>query len=552
MMSFEADYVIIGAGTAGCVLANRLSADATRSVILVEAGERDRHPYIHIPAGFVRLLDHPRITWQYRTAAEAMTHGRQIVFPRGRGLGGSSAINGLLYARPFAEDIDAWERQGAAGWNFNACLPYYKRSETWTEGAHPNRGTDGPIQVGRVGDPPEICAHIIDAAREAGFEFLDDPNATTRGPSIWYYQQTRDGRRRSSAARGYLRPARTRRNLRIVTGALVSSLQMDGATATGVTGTSRGGTPFIIKARAEVILAAGVIGTPKLLELSGIGDPDVLASAGIRPKIALPGVGRNFQDHYVARLCFRAEHAATANERSHGIRLVREVLNYAVFGKGLLTYSAAIAGAFATTAGSTRPDVQYVIAPGSFKSGTIGELEDEPGISCGCWQMRPESRGSVHIERKDPTAAPRITAGYLTHPSDGKTMVEGFKIARQIFAQPAIAPYIVAETIPGPDVASDAQLLDYISRNGSTVYHAIGTCRMGEDDMSVVDASLRVRGVSNLRVIDGSVFPFVTSTNTNATVLMLAERGADIIMRDTAHPDSMKKNQKKHSAETAT
>jgi choline dehydrogenase len=529
MKRLTADYVIVGAGTAGCVLASRLSEEPNVRVILIEAGERDRHPFIHVPAGFVRLLDHPTVTWRYHTEASVETGGREIMFPRGRGLGGSSAINGLLYVRPFAEDIDSWEAAGASGWNFANCLPYYSRSETWTEGRSAQRGTDGPIQVSRVTNPPEICASVVAAAQQAGLDFLDDPNSTTRGPSIWYYQQTREGRRRSSAARAYLRPAMARPNLTVLTGLQVSKLEMTGTQVTGVSATTGAGNPLDIRAKREVIISAGVIGTPKLLELSGIGDRDVLDNAGIQTRVASPGVGSNLQDHYVVRLGFRVRGAGTANERSHGLALAREMMRYVVSGTGVLTYSAAIVGAFAQTRFAKRPDVQYVIAPGSFAAGRIGVLEAEPGISCGVWQMRPESRGHVHIRSNDVAASPTIAPSYLSHELDRNTMVEGLKIGRKIFAQPEIARYIVEETVPGRAATSDEALLQYVRDNGSTVYHAVGTCRMGDDEMSVVDSELRVRGMTGLRIVDASVMPSITSTNTNATVLMLAERAAQII-----------------------
>ena len=531
-----ADYVIVGAGTAGCVLANRLSANGKYKVVLIEAGGRDRHPMIHIPAGFLRLLDHPSITWSYKTAPELHASNREIAFPRGRGLGGSSSINGLLYVRPFPDDIDAWEAGGAIGWNFANCLPYYSRSETWQDGKDPRRGSDGPIQVTRVSSPPAVCAKVITAGEELGLEMVDDPNVNTRGSSIWYYQQTRHGRVRSSAARGYLWPVTSRTNLSVHTDLHVTRVMMEGEgvhrTATGVECRRENGQTVSVKARKEVILSAGVIGTPRLLELSGIGDPDVLDNAGIRTQVALRGVGNNLQDHYVTRLCFRIKGIATANERSHGAALVKEVARYVVSGDGILTYSAAVIGAFASTGLVDGPDVQFVVAPGSFKEGRIGELEDQPGLSFGVWQMRPESRGEVHIVSSDGSKAPTIAPRYLSDPLDRRTVIAGLRIGRELAKQPSLTPYVVAETVPGPQAATDEALLQYARDNGSTVYHGVGTCRMGTNPAvgAVVDANLRVHGVKRLRVIDGSVMPTMTSTNTNATVLMIAERAADLLL----------------------
>lgn len=538
-----ADYVIVGAGTAGCVLANRLSADGKHKVVLIEAGGRDRHPMIHIPAGFLRLLDHPSITWGYKTAPEANASNREILFPRGRGLGGSSSINGLLYVRPFAADIDAWEAGGAAGWNFANCLPYYCRSETWQDGKDPRRGSAGPIQVTRVSSPPAVCAKVIMAGKELGLEMVDDPNVNTRGSSIWYYQQTRHGRVRSSAARGYLWPLTSRTNLSVHTDLQVTRVVMEGEgaqrTATGVECRREFGQTVSVKARREVILSAGVIGTPRLLELSGIGDPDVLDNAGIRTQVALRGVGNNLQDHYVTRLCFRINGIATANERSHGAALAKEVAKYVVSGGGILTYSAAVIGAFASTGLVDGPDVQFVVAPGSFKEGRIGELEDQPGLSFGVWQMRPESRGEVHIVSSDGNKAPTIAPRYLSDPLDRRTVIAGLSIGRELAKQPSLTPYVVAETVPGPQAATDEALLQYARNNGSTVYHGVGTCRMGTNSAvgAVVDANLRVHGVKQLRVIDGSVMPTITSTNTNATVLMIAERAADLLLNELLQGD---------------
>jgi choline dehydrogenase len=532
MAAFTADYVIIGAGTAGCVLANRLSADPSVSVLLIEAGGSDRHPMIHVPAGFVRLLDHKSITWQYKTAREAGTASREILFPRGRVLGGSSSINGLLYVRPFREDLDEWARLvDDPSWRYDNVLPYYSKSETWLGDASPLRGSDGHIQVASIKEPPEICHAAVQAGQEAGLEFVKDPNQAHDHPSVWYYQQTRDGRFRSSAARAYLRPARKRPNLTVWTGCQISKLLIEGSDCRGAVLKS-GGIEKEVYADAEVILSAGVIGTPQVLQLSGIGPADILDELNIRPVHRLEGVGSNFQDHYVARISYRLKDTVTANERSRGVRLVNEVMSYALSGKGILTYSAALVGAFYQTKYGSRPDVQYVIAPGSFQEGRIGQLEADPGMSVGCWQMRPNSRGRVRIRSTNVAVAPTIAPGFLSDEMDAKVLVEGLKFARSLFTHKSLQKYVVQETVPGVEHADDAALLNYARRNGSTVYHSVGTCAMGHGDMAVVDSKLRVHGIARLRVVDASIMPRVTSTNTNATVLMIAEKAAAMILAE--------------------
>jgi choline dehydrogenase len=533
----QADYVIVGAGSAGCVLANRLTEDPATRVVLIEAGGRDWNPLIHIPAGFMKLLDHPTLTWGFKAEADPGTAGRAIVYPRGRVLGGSSSINGLIYIRGQPEDFDHWAQLGNRGWGWDDVLPYFKQAENWQGEESELHGKGGFLTTSPMSERPAACQAIIDAGKEIGLEYRADVNNLPPGAgnSIGWCQQTRGGRRRASAARTYLRPASKRPNLQVVTNALVHRVTFDGMRAVGVEfSRGQGNVPGTITERAdaarEVILAAGAIGSPHLLQLSGIGDPEVLAKAGIPVRHALPGVGRNFQDHYVARMSCEVKGIVTLNERGRGLAFANELLRYVASGTGMLTYSASLcAASVKVLEESATPDVQCVFAPASYKPGLIRKLDDVPGITGGQWQMRPLSRGYVLVSSPDPREQPAINPRYLAEDTDRRAMVGGLKFLRRLFAAPSIAKYVVAESMPGPDVQSDSELLDYARQNGSTVYHASCSCMMGSHAMSVVDSELRVHGLEALRVIDASIMPAVSSTNTNAPTIMIAEKGAAMI-----------------------
>ena len=531
-VTMQADYVIVGAGSAGCVLANRLAEDPATRVVLIEAGGRDWNPLIHIPAGFMKLLDHPTLTWGFKAEADPGTAGRAIVYPRGRVLGGSSSINGLIYIRGQPEDFDHWAQLGNRGWGWEDVLPYFKRAENWQGEASELHGNGGFLTTSPMSERPSACQLIIEAAQEIGLEYRPDVNNLPpgAGDSIGWCQQTRGGRRRASTARTYLRPAARRQNLQVVTKGLVHRVMFDGRRAIGVE-FSRNGRTERIDAEREVILAAGAVGSPHLLQLSGVGDPEVLAKAGIPVHHALPGVGKNFQDHYIARMSCEVHGIETLNERGRGLSFAGELVRYVTEGKGMLTYSASLcAASVKVLEESATPDVQCVFAPASYKPGLIRKLDDKPGITGGPWQMRPLSRGYVLVRSSDPREQPAINPRYLAEDTDRRAMIGGLKFLRRLFAAPALAKYVIAERMPGPSVQTDDELLDYARQNGSTVYHASCSCMMGNHAMSVVDSELRVHGLDGLRVIDASIMPAVSSTNTNAPTIMIAEKGAAMIL----------------------
>jgi len=530
----QADYIVIGAGSAGCVLAARLTENPATRVLLIEAGGRDLHPFIHIPAGYMKLLEHPSLTWGFKAEPDPGTAGRAIVYPRGRVLGGSSSINGLIYVRGQPEDFDHWGQLGNRGWGWDDVLPFFKRSEGWDGPAGGVHGKDGPLRTTGHGDVPELCVAAIQAGQQIGLTYMEDVNDLPHGAgdNIGWVQQTRRGRFRASAARTYLAQALKRPNLQVVTHALVHRVTFDGTRATGVE-FSRAGQTQHAAAAGQVILSAGAIGSPHILQLSGVGDPDHLGRIGVPVHHGLRGVGKNMQDHYLARVSCRARGTRTLNEKSRGLGLAGEVARYLLTGRGMLTYAASlVCASVKVLEESATPDIQAQFAPGSFAPGPKRQLETLPGLTAGMWQMRPLSRGYVEAKTAAPQDAPAINPRYLSEERDQRAVVGGLRFIRRLFAAPALARYVESETAPGADIGTDEELLDYARRTGGTVFHASCTCKMGQDPLAVVDDRLRVHGLQNLRVVDASVMPAVTSTNTNAPTIMIAEKAAVMLRGD--------------------
>ena len=480
--ALEADYVIVGAGAAGCVLASRLSASGRARVLVLEAGGSDRRWAIRVPAGFRHTIGDPRLNWGYKTAPGAHIGARALDFPRGRVLGGSSSINGHLFVRGQAADYDHWAQLGCRGWSWDDVLPHFMRAETRQGGDPATRGRGGPLIVSDQREPHPLCQAFFDAAAAAGLPPNPDYNAGAQDGTGLYQQMMRAGRR-WSAADAYLRPALKRANLTLISNALVEGIELEGRRATGVR-YRRGGSRHTVRARRAVILAGGAINSPQLLQLSGIGDGAHLHALGIPVAHHLPGVGQNLRDHYAVRMAFRVRGAPTLNERSRGLRLAGEILKYALFRRGLLAMSPGHGAAFVRTRPElATPDVQFFFSPASYEGGLSGRapLERAPGMTFGCAQLRPESRGWVRAVAADPAEPPEIQPNYLADPIDRAALLAAMRWARRVVAAPPLARLVAGESFPGAAAASDDDLLEHACRTGSTIYHPIGSCRMGSD-----------------------------------------------------------------------
>ena len=525
------DFVIVGAGTAGCVLANRLTASGQHRVLLLEAGGSDRRLWIRVPAGFARTVLDLRIGWNYLNQPSPATGNRVIPCPRGRVLGGSSSINGHLYVRGQAEDYADWVSLGAEGWAWHNVLPYFKRAETRLGGDAKLRGDDGPLQVSDPRMHHRLCEAFIGALEAHGVPRNPDYNSGAQ-TGAGYYQLLMKNGMRWSAADAYLRPALKRANLTLRKRAQATRILFDGLRATRVE-YGQGRHRRVAHASREVILAAGTINSPQLLQLSGVGDPAHLSELGIRVVQALPGVGQNLVDHYAVRIAARVRGAGTLNERSHGMRLAIEALKYLVARRGLLASAVAHAyGFLPLVEDATRADLQLLFTPASYEAGHVGRaaLERAPGMTCGVTQMRPFSRGYVRIATADPFASPEIQPNYLADPRDLDALVQGVRAVRLLFATEPLAKYVAAETLPGPQVETIEQLAEFARSHGSTLYHPVGSCRMGTGEDAPLDPQLRVKGTEGLRVIDASAMPAMVSGNTYAAAIMIAEKGAEAVL----------------------
>jgi choline dehydrogenase len=529
------DYIVVGAGSAGAAVAHRLSADPRNRVLLLEAGAAS-NPWSRVPIGYAKLINNPAANWLYTAEPEPNTNGRRLPAPRGKLLGGSSAINGNAFVRGQAQDFDTWAQMGNRGWSYRDVLPFFKRMETYQDGGDDTfRGREGPIRVTNPEPRDPLYAALIKAAGQVGIPHNPDYNGA-RQDGIAMSQATIWNGRRMSTAHCYLDPIRQRSNLRIETGALTEGVVLDGKRCVAVR-YSVGDAPREARVGREVVISAGSFNSPQLLELSGIGQPERLRSVGVEIRHALPGVGENLRDHYAPRTRWLiGTKGVTFNDRGRGIPLVYQALRYLTTGKGMLGMVAAPLRAFVRSRGGLEaPDLLLGWVPMLTELGPKGpKLSRQSGMTCYAHPMRPESKGHVHITKADPRQQPAINFNFLSAPIDAELTICAVRIARSVMHAPAMADMRITEVGPGPERNTDDEILDWVKRAAETTYHPVGTCKMGSDAMAVVDERLRVRGIDGLRVSDASIMPTLTSGNTNAPSIMIGEKAADMVLRDAA------------------
>jgi choline dehydrogenase len=528
------DFIIIGAGSAGSVLAARLSEDGSKKVLLLEAGPADRNPWIHLPMGYSKLFADRRYNWMYDSEPEEGLHGRVLYQPRGKVLGGSSSINGMMYVRGNAKDFDDWAKAGCTGWSYADVLPYFRKSEDQSRGANHWHGGGGPLKVSDQSFEHELPNALCAAAQQAGLESNDDFNAE-RQEGFGYYQMNIHKGRRWSTARGYLAPARRRPNLRIVTRAAVQHIVIENGVARGVVFEWRGRRHFA--SSREVILSAGTIASPQLLMLSGIGPIAHLRRFGLTCRSDLPAVGSNLQDHTCIQLMFRCTKPITVNDIANSwIRRLGVGLQYAASRKGYLAETGIYVGGFARSdASQDRPDIQMAMAAWSVAERTAKGARPHPfsAFTFSPEHVNPDARGSIRLRSADPAAAPEIRFNFFQTDYDIRAMTFGIRLVRRISEQPAMRPYIAEELQPGRSTQSDEEMLHFIREKAGSDIHAVGSCRMGADKDAVVDPRLRVNGIRGLRVVDASIMPRVVRGNTHAATVMIAEKATDMILEDT-------------------
>ncbi|WP_372763616.1 GMC family oxidoreductase [Litorivivens sp.] len=523
------DYIIVGAGSAGCALANRLSREASRRVLLLEAGGKDSNPMVHIPLGFAFTMKDPKTSWCYKTEPEPHLNDRELDWPRGKVLGGSSSINGMVYIRGQKEDYDAWAEAGNRGWGYDDLLPYFRRSEHNVRGASRYHGIGGGLWVDEPTDKMELAQLYIQAGIESGIPYNEDFNGE-RQEGIGYYQlNIKDGLRQSSA-KTFLKQCIDRPNLDLQTHALTTRIEFDGKKATAIKYRQKG-KEMRAECRGEIILCGGTINSPQLLELSGIGDGEFLQKMGIKTVHHLPGVGENLQDHLTVNTQCSLTDVTTFHDELKPLGMVKNLAKLAFKRKGLLIHPASQVGAFfRTTDEVERPDAQIHFTPAAGEPDEKGRINPLPGTTATVCYLRPTSRGSVHLRARNPETHPLIRANYLSTEHDVKHTLAAVQKTRDIFKAPSLKKYHRGELMPGPDVDNDEKLLEYIRNISESVYHPVGTCKMGHDELAVVDDRLRVHGVENLRIADGSIMPTILSGNTNATCVLIGERCADFIL----------------------